>query len=177
MWVFADGHVVDACLVATMRGLEVDDGAFAVLAEAAFDGAVVDEADDVVDDSFARVLLRRSDDELAILVEQHAERRGIVAHVVDGVAEPGEVDVEAAHAGDAVVRIDDGTAEGGEAHGVGAVHIGVAPQLTPLGGSGDECRVLRVVVGGGGKLANHNLVVLLGGIRLEEAALRWIIIR
>ena len=31
MWVFADGHVVDACLVAAVWSLEVYDGAFTVL--------------------------------------------------------------------------------------------------------------------------------------------------
>ena len=93
---------------------------------------------------------------------------------IEGVTEPGKVEVQSACCHHTVILINQGIGKGGK--GVTIVFIGITPQFFSLVHSLDECRVLIVVMILNSQLLHGDNPIFLAGIRLEKNSLLWVIV-
>ena len=110
--------------------------------------------------------------------EHDAERRGVVLVGIQSVAEPREIDVQAAEGREPTVPIPDGIGVGGQLPDrILAIFIGIAPEISLFPEPPAEVRTLRIVMVGAGDLLYPDPAVLFIRIGFEKPPFCWIVIR
>ena len=123
-------------------------------------------------------LLPGAGDQPPVPGEHETEAGGIVRTDIQGVAEPGQVDVHAADGRETARPVPDGIGVGGQLlDRVRAIGIRIAPEFRLLPERPLEVGSERIVVVGTGDLVHQDPALFLVGIGLEEPAFGRIVIR
>ena len=148
----------------------------AALAEGLCDGAVVDDADDLLHGLPTDGLVTGTGDQLARMGQQEVERRGIEVSVVQRVAQDGDGNVEHKDGGRLLTGVEEGNDIAHHRDAKQAVAIRIGPEGRSGGYALSIASPTGVVVMGTGQLARPDLAKKAIGVGLKQTALRRIIV-